>query len=142
MTAQIEISNRDTIRQLIFEAKDGMLSDAEAQTLEDYLTFSVKFYSGTIHGKLCCAWGLIPPTLLSDHAYLWLFSTDAVEEFKFIFVRHSQRAIEEMLAEWPSIYGYCEISKPRSIRWLRWLGAEFGEPTKSFRPFRITRKEA
>lgn len=141
MTVLIQPTPRNDISQLIFEAKGGILTDIEAETLEQYLTFSTRLFTGTIHGKLCCAWGLIPPTLLSDSAYLWLFSTPAVDEYKFLFVRNSQRAIEEMLEEWPVIYGFCEISNPRSIRWLRWLGAIFSEPTKSFLPFRITRKE-
>lgn len=141
MTVSIQPTSRDTIHQLIFEAKGGILTLVEAETLEQYLTFSTSLFTGTIQGKLCCAWGLIPPTLLSDSAYLWLFATEAVEEYKFLFVRNSQRAVEDMLKDWPVIYGFCELSNLRSIRWLRWLGATFSEPTKSFIPFRITRKE-
>lgn len=114
-------------RQLIYNAKGGVLTDREAGTLEQYLTFSAKLYLGAIHGHLCCAWGLIPPTLLSDTAYLWLFSTPAIDEHKFLFVRTSQRVIEEMLQEWPVINGFCDHSNLRSMRWLKWLGARFGD---------------
>lgn len=137
MTALIETTDPARVRQLIFEARGGILSEAEAKALEEYLTFSVKLYVGAIAGKLCCAWGLVPPTLLSDRAHLWLFSTDHVEEHKFIFVRQSQRAMEEMLAEWPVITGFCEVGSARSIRWLRWLGARFGSPLKTLIPFEI-----
>ena len=115
------------VRQLIYAAKCGSLSDKEIDTLEEYLCFSAKLYLGSIHGRLCCAWGLIPPTLLSDTAYLWLFSTPAIDEHKFLFVRTSQRVIEEMLQQWPVINGFCDHSNLRSMRWLKWLGARFGD---------------
>ena len=140
MIAMIEIADKAKTRQLIFEAKGGILTDEESKTLEQYLTFSAKLCIGSIDGKLCCAWGLIPPTLISQQAYLWLFTTEAVEEHKFIFVRNSQRMVQEMLEEWPIITGFCEISATRSIRWLRWLGAVFSEPTGKFLPFTIRKK--
>lgn len=140
MTALIELANPSRTRQLIFEAKGGILTDEESEILEQYLTFSAKLYMGSIEGKLCCAWGLIPPSLLSDQAYLWLFTTDAVEDHKFLFVRNSQRAIEDMLKEWPLITGFCEVGNTRSIRWLRWLGAEFSPAQPTHIPFEIRKR--
>ena len=141
MSALIEVADKAKTRQLIFEAKGGILTNEESSTLEQYLTFSAKLCIGSVDGRLCCAWGLIPPSYLSDRAYLWLFSTDAVEEYKFIFVRNSQRAVQEMLEEWPIITGFCEIGNDRSIRWLRWLGAVFFEPINAkFLPFEIRKK--
>lgn len=137
MTAKIILADKIQTRQLIFEAKGGILSARESKALEEYLAFSAKLYIGAIHGKLCCAWGLIPPTLISDQAYLWLFSTEAVDEYKFLFVRNSQRAIEEMLEEWPIITGFCDLTNARSMRWLRWLGATFGDPIPPMIPFTI-----
>lgn len=137
MTALIEPSNMVKVRQLILESKGDILTAEMAKTLEEYLTFSQNLYVGSIHGKLCCAWGLIPPSLLSDRAHLWLYSNDAVEDYKFIFVRNSQRAVEAMLELYPTIFGFCEIDNARSIRWLRWLGAIFGPPLKTFIPFEI-----
>lgn len=134
---EIYPANIAKTRQLIYDAKGGVLSNREAQTLEEYLTFSTKLYLGAIHGRLCCAWGLIPPTLLSDSAYLWLFSTPAIDEHKFLFVRASQRVIEDMLQEWPVITGFCDRSNARSIRWLRWLGAEFHYPGPTHIAFEI-----
>jgi len=127
MTICIFSADKAKTRQLIYSAKGGSLTDKEMDTLEQYLCFSAKLYLGSIHGKLCCAWGLIPPSLLADSAYLWLFSTPAVDEHKFLFVRSSQRIIEEMLQEWPVLTGYCEHSNLRSMRWLKWLGARFGD---------------
>jgi len=124
---QIYSADKEKVRQLIYTAKCGSLTDREVDTLEEYLCFSAKLYLGSIRGRLCCAWGLIPPTLLSDTAYLWLFSTPAIDEHKFLFVRTSQRVIEEMLQEWPVINGFCDHRNLRSIRWLKLLGARFGD---------------
>ncbi len=145
MTALIELADKAKTRQLIFEAKEGILSPEEMEILDQYLTFSAKLYIGSVDGKMCCAWGVVPPSLMSDRAYLWLFSTDVVEQYKFLFVRNSQRAIQEILEEWPILTGYCEMHSNRSTRWLKWLGAKFGEPCKGhsawYRPFEIRKAD-
>ncbi len=140
MTALIEVADKAKTRQLIFEARGGILTDEESRILEQYLNFSQKLCIGSVEGKMCCAWGVVPPSLLSDRAYLWLYSTDLVEQYKFLFVRRSQIVIQEMLEEFPIITGYCEIGSERSMRWLRWLGAVFGEPLGKFLPFEIRKR--
>jgi hypothetical protein len=141
MSALIEVADKARTRQLIFEEKGGKLSEEEAKVLEHYLTFSSKLCVGTVDGVLCCAWGLVPPSLISQRAYLWLFSTQAVDQHKFLFIRHSQVEVNKMLEEYPLITGYCKLGQDRSIRWLRWLGAVFSEPQdKDFLPFEIRRK--
>src|SRR5712664_493386 len=94
MNPLIEIVDKAKTRQLIFEAKGGILTEEESKVLEQYLTFSAKLCIGSVDGKLCCAWGLIPPSMLSERAYLWLFSTELVGEHKFMFVRNSQIAVK------------------------------------------------
>lgn len=94
-------------------------------------------YTGWIDDKLVCAWGLIPPTLISDRAYLWMHATHAVEQHKFIFVRHSQRIVEQMLKLYPTIIGHCMVGSRSSIRWVQWLGGVFEEAEGPFLPFVI-----
>lgn len=76
--------------------------------------------------KVLCFLGLIPPTILSDRAYLWLHTTEHLREHVFIFVRHSQRVVQEILTEYPIIVGHTEVTNTKAIRWLRWLGAVYG----------------
>lgn len=92
---------------------------------------------GTIDGVVMALWGLIPPTLMSDTAYLWLYTTDHMPEHTFLFIRHSQRAVQAVLAEYPTIVGHGRVGSDRSLAWLRWLGAEFGTPQGDFIPFTI-----
>lgn len=101
------------------------LTDNEFNTMSNCAQMSSMTWVGRVDGELACIWGLIPPTLLSQQAYLWLYTTKIVEKHQFLFVRHSQRRMEEMLDEYPLIVGNCDANEKRSVRWLKWLGAEF-----------------
>lgn len=137
MTVSIQPIGRQRTRELILSAKGGILTDIESKTLDACLGFATHLWIGEINDKIACAWGLVPPSLLSDEAYLWLFSTSAVDEHKFIFVRYSQRLIEEMLRIYPTIVGVTDAKAVDSIRWLKWLGAKFGPPQGKYLPFTI-----
>ena len=111
----------------------------EKRAMDYCLLMSAMMWAGLIDKKLACLWGLIPPTLLSNQAYLWLYTTDVIKEHQFILVRHSQRVMEEILEQYPSVCGTVIAGNSKSIRWLKWLGAKFGEPDGMNVPFRITR---
>lgn len=128
------------ISSLISSANGLSLDTKSAEILEFCQGMSAECWSGYIAGKLVCCWGLIPPSLLSNQAYLWMHTTPAVRGNQFLFVRHSQRIMEVMLAQYPRIVGHCEVSAEDSIRWLRWLGATFDEPTGQHIPFVIRKK--
>lgn len=123
---------RQLIREIVF--------DSEGERVMDFcLLMSTVIWAGFIDGRLACIWGIIPPSLMSYQAYLWLYTTDLIKEHQFTLVRHSQRVIEEILEEYPSIVGHAIIGSDKSIRWLKWLGAKFGPPQGTGIPFRITR---
>ena len=98
---------------------------------------SVVVWIGYQDDQVLCAWGLCPPTFCADSAYLWLWTTQHMTEHVFTFVRHSQRAVAEMLQSYPTIHGHCVIGATKSIRWMRWLGAVFGPPQGKLLPFTI-----
>lgn len=129
--------SRDATRQLILEMKGGIIDDVDLKALESCTAFASHLWVGYINDRPVCSWGLVPPTLLSDKAYLWLYATPAVDDHKFMFVRHSQLVMEEMRTHYPSIYGVCEADNRRAIRWLKWLGAKFGPPFGAHIPFLI-----
>ena len=101
------------------------------------MLFSPTMWKGIVDDRLLCIWGVIPPTLLSDRAYLWLITTEAVKDHEFILVRRSQIEIKQILKRYKAIYGHCQVGADRSVRWLRWLGATFGEPEGRLVPFVI-----
>jgi hypothetical protein len=116
------------------------LPTREANIMEFCTKSSVPLWRGEVDGQLACIWGLIPGSLLSNNAYIWLYTTDIVQEHQFVFVRYSQIMIQEMLKEYEFIVGNTEAGADRSIRWLKWLGAEFQQPKGKLIPFVIRRK--
>lgn len=121
-------------------AFDSSLSLSEIGVLQFCQSISAEVWSGYVDGKLICCWGLIPPTLLSNQAYLWMHSTPAVRDHSFILVRHSQRIIEQVLNRYEKIIGDCRVEADDSIRWLKWLGAEFADSDGPYLSFVIRRK--
>lgn len=142
MTASIIRLNGAEAYALISPEYLAKLPDIEQETMHRAIMNSSKLWLGMDDDKIIAMWGLIPPTLMSDVAYLWLFTTKHLEGHTFMFIRHSQRAVQEMLEEYPTIVGHCAIGSDRSIQWLRWLGAEFGDPINNMAlPFTIRNKQ-
>lgn len=92
--------------------------------LRGFIFRSSEFWVGKVEGKTACIFGLIPPSILSDTAYLWLLTTDAVDENTFLFVRHSQQWMEQALKRYSVIHGHVAQYNRKAKRWLEWLGAE------------------
>lgn len=128
-----------SLREVILRSPMAGLPDAE-ETLRECMYRSVEVRYGFIDGEVACMWGLIPPSLLSTTAYLWLLTTDIVAEHKFLFIRYSQRYVEEALKTWPTIIGDVLIENRPAQRWLKWLGAEFGPAVKGRFSFTIQAK--
>ena len=135
----IESSREINIRDVIKRSPVSHLPGAE-EVLRECLYRSVHVRYGLVDGEVACVWGLIPPTLLSTTAYLWLLTTEIIAEHKFLFVRYSQLYVQEALKSFPCIIGDCIVGERSAMRWLRWLGAEFAEPIDGRIPFVIRKK--
>lgn len=125
---------------LIYPDYLAMLPGDQQEIMHRSMANSSRVWIGSDDDKILGVWGLIPPTILSDQAYLWLFTTAHMQEHVFTFIRHSQRAVAEMLEQFPLIVGHGIVGADRSLRWLKWLGAEFGEPQGTALPFQIKAK--
>src|SRR5262249_4403955 len=121
----------------IRETVEKALTLKEAYTMNACLAYSKEFWAGFVDGELACVWGLAPPTLLSDNAYLWLYVTDQVRDHEFLFIRHSQLAVKEMLKTYETLVGVTKKNNTKAIRWLKWLGAEFEYSTGDIVSFTI-----
>jgi hypothetical protein len=98
---------------------------------------SSHLWIGTNDETILCFFGLIPPTLLSDTAYLWLYCTADMQGHTIPLIRHSKRAVKTWLELYDCIVGHGHIDRPRSLAWLRMIGAVFGEPQGAVIPFEI-----
>lgn len=134
MSVVVQMVTKEELRELL-----APKNDAEWRVYAQCIVPATETWIGLHNNRFVCAWGLIPPTLCSDQAYLWLHTTPELVGNEFLFVRHSQIAVRKMLEEYPVIKGDA-VGDERSIRWLRWLGAEFGESTERGIPFRIRKQ--
>lgn len=118
-----------------------ILTPEEAQIMSRCTKLSSEVWTGIIDGQIVCVWGVAPPSLLSEQAYLWLYTNDMIKGHEFVFVRHSQRVIEDLLKRFKLIVGVCSLEAKQSIRWLKFLGAKFGESEDGkYIPFQIRKK--
>jgi hypothetical protein len=93
-------------------------------------------FAGYYDDSLVSVMGLIPPTLLSDNAYLWLVTTEVIDKCKLVFGLNAHRFLKKILTMYPVLVGHCDIN---GFAWLRHLGAEVGTMQYGLFPFRITR---
>lgn len=135
----IDETNNISIPDLIRRSTHADIKGAE-DVLRVYFKASTYINAGKVNGEIACVWGLILPSLLSDRAYLWLLTTDLVDSYTFLFVRNSQRYIEQVLEEFPLIEGHVKSDNDRAKRWLKWLGAKFFEPVGGMISFEIRKK--
>lgn len=101
------------------------------QVLTQCLARSEMSWVGQIKGDVVCVWGLCPPTLMSERAYIWLLTTDDLADHKFLFIRHSQLLLEKMLAQYPVIVGEVMAENLPARKWIGLLGATFGPPDEN-----------
>jgi hypothetical protein len=122
---------------LLYPEHLSMLSEFNQDTMRRAILNSTWVWIGDVNGEIFGFWGLIAPTLLSDRAYLWFFSTDSLCRHIFRFVRHSRRVTTELLAHYPILVGHGRSNDEQSLRWLRWCGAVFGPSQGDLIPFEI-----
>lgn len=140
MKAVVEQLSRPMISKLIAENISSRFNTDEMALFNACVLRSTAMWVGLIDGALACVWGLVPPTLLSSQAYLWLHTTDVMKGHEFMFVRRSQIGVAEMLKMYPVIVGHAEVRNTRAIKWIKWLGGTFGEPDGRLIPFTIRGK--
>lgn len=138
MKSEIKNPDRGEIMSLL--RIDEEIGKEDYHKLLEMIDTTANLYVGFISRKIVCIWGLVPPTLLSNSAYLWLYTTERIKDHEFIFVRKSQIAVEEMLTMYDTVYGYTASNNHRAIKWLRWLGAEFEHSEGKMLNFTIRKK--
>lgn len=135
----IESQSTVDLRTIIQDSNVANIAGGE-DLLRQCIHRSAVVRYGLVNDRVACVLGLIPPTLLSERAYIWMLATKLVDAHKFLFVRYSQRWMEEALNHYSEIYGDMVGENESTRRWLRWLGADFNESIGVRTPFVIRRK--
>ena len=136
MSVNIQSVDTESLAEILREAHVP-LTDREAKIIDHCHKISLTTWVGYNDEKLICAWGIVPPSILSQEVYLWLHTTGAVGTSQFLFVRHSQIFIQKLLKDYSAVVGHVKADATDSKRWLKWLGAEFSPGKKGFLNFRI-----
>ena len=139
MKVAITTRSELTLKDIVSRSQVSHIPNAE-EILKECLFRSQEVRYGYVDGRLVCMWGLIPPTVLSHTAWLWLVTMEIIAEHKFLLVRHSQRWMEAALKVYPEIIGDVLVDNASARRWLLWLGAEFHSPIGKRIPFTIRAK--
>ena len=134
---QIYHTDGSRLHGLIYPEYLAMLPMDQQETMARSMRNSPDIWVGYNGSKVFALMGLIPPTLLGDKAYIWFWQTPYFEESKLGCLRLSRRCIADALLRYPVLVGHCATGAKASHRWMRWLGATFGEPDGPILPFRI-----
>lgn len=102
----------------------GAFEADELGAMIRYAQMSDPLLMGTYKGDLLAFLGLIPPSLLADEAYAWLWTTPALDQHRVIFGLLAKRFIRMVHHRYSAIYGHCSRY---SWKWPYSLGAEIVE---------------
>lgn len=98
------------------------------------------------NGKPCAVFGLVPDSLLSSKACIWLLGTDQINRCKLSYFKACRRMVARILQHYPVLYNYVDAEYKAAHKWLEALGAEFlseepyGVAGEVFKFFVIRRK--
>jgi hypothetical protein len=118
-------SHAEKILEILREEEREYLDshrDIALLAVEIELANSWRAFTGFIDDEPVCMWGLKRNTILSNSVTVWLLPTKLIDEHPFVFIRHSQLIMRELLGEFSEINGLTLATNARSMRWLKWLG--------------------
>lgn len=135
-----EVVGNTPLVDIINNKMPNLLTRDEEVALNKCQMFSASTYVVMNDEELMCVWGLIPPSILSTEVYLWLHVTPSVQGHHFQFVRHTQMVLQEILKDYEVVVGQVRTDAPQNRKFVKMLGAKFGETADNFTQFRIERK--
>ena len=85
-----------------------------------------------IDGELIGIFGISAEGILSNTGCPWMLATTTIERHKRVLVDGSQVALGWLMQDFRRAWNVVSVENAAAIRWLRWLGFEFG-PTVTVR---------
>lgn len=81
-------------------------------------------------GDLMCIWGVRRRGPLSWRGHPWMICTDAVERRPREFLRGTRFWVGRVQQHFDELTNVVHDENVDTIRWLRWLGFQFGDPVE------------
>ncbi len=89
--------------------------------LKSALKQSVNAWVGEIDGQPVAMWGIYRGSLIDPTGFLWMVTTNAVEEHQFTFVRYARIVLDILLERCKYVYATVNPGFTRSQKFLRFL---------------------
>lgn len=105
-----------------------MFGPDPAEMLRDGIERSSHAYAAIEGGVPFAIGGVVPVSLLAGEGMPWMLGTDGVARNRHWFLRESRQQLSQVLQSYRFLHNACDARYEKSIRWLRWLGFEIGEP--------------
>lgn len=127
----------------VFECRaTGFATPLEAITAS--VKASNKVWTFCYGGIPLCVFGIVPDSC--GGSGIWELGVDAIRQHKKAFLQKSRQVIDGFLKDYSYLTNVVCMENYESVRWLKWLGAEFQEETamlmgKPFSRFYIERSE-
>ncbi len=90
--------------------------------------------------RVIAIFGVSEPLLVGGRL-VWALGTDLVERNKKSFTKATKRALRQWVREYGLLWNTVAVSNQKTVKWLEWLGVEFGNETtingNRFLPFCI-----
>lgn len=93
----------------------------------DSLRWSDAAWTGLIDGEVAMVFGC-GGSLLADAGVVWALGTDLCTRHPREMLRFGRFWIRKMLELFPVLENWCDARYEGSLRWLRAIGCEVGEP--------------
>lgn len=82
-----------------------------------------------INGRPEAMFGTSDLNVLAGIGSAWMLGTDEVDRHPKDLLRLSPEWVAKLFARYEVLRNVVSVDNAASIRWLRWLGADFSEPT-------------
>lgn len=131
------------MRQADRDEITGALGIPMIDALRECASGACKSSKIVIDGKVVAVFGDTVHSVLGRVGVPWLISTVHVDKYPRAFLQVCKPEVAEMLTRHGELINYVDARNVTAIRWLSWLGFEFGpaEPYGPlgmlFQPFRM-----
>lgn len=116
----------------------AVLGQTPYEALHESLTESSITYTVLTDGEPAAMFGLMPLSVIGNHACIWLLTSDLVDSIASItFVRMSRHIISQFLDLYPVLENWVDARYMQAIKWLTLCGAHF-DASREIGPERIT----
>ncbi len=88
---------------------------------------SQEAYLGFAKGQVVCIFGVSKNYYANLGYPAWFLATDIVWQFKKEFLHYTKLMVKKWLEQYGCLHNYVLQENVQSIRWLKWLGANFAD---------------